>query len=149
MRSTTETTSGAQGDVIAIRVLIADDNADVRGALAALIRDEPGIELVAAAANAAEAVDLAEREQPDVALIDMRMPGGGASAASGIGARAPSTRVIALTAFATPPDGLDTDVVGCILKGSPIDYIVDSIKQAAAGSALPSWESAWEAAGLD
>jgi two-component system response regulator DesR len=132
-----------------IRVLIADDNADVRGALAALIASEDDLRLVATAANATETTELAGRESPDVALIDMRMPGGGAAAASGIASRSPRTKVIALTAFATPPVGLDTEVVGCILKGSPIDFILDSIREAAAGRPLPTWEAALKAAGMD
>jgi two-component system response regulator DesR len=135
-----------------IRVLIADDNSDVRSAMAALIESEEDFELAGVAADATETGELAAREQPDVALIDMRMPGGGAAAAQDIMARSPATRIIGLTAFATPPAALDTDVVGCILKGSPIDLITDSVRRAAEGQPLPAWESAsktaktpWEA----
>jgi DNA-binding NarL/FixJ family response regulator len=130
-----------------VRVLIADDNAEIRSALAALIDSEADLEFAAAAGDAAETAELAAREQPDVALVDMHMPGGGTAAAQGIMTRSPRTKIIALTAFSVPPEGLDTGVVGCILKGSPIDFIIDSIKLAAEGRPLPSWESASTADG--
>jgi two-component system response regulator DesR len=129
-----------------IRVLIADDNNDVRSAMAALIESEDDFELAAVATDAAETAVLAAREQPDVALIDMRMPGGGVAAARDIVALSPQTRIIGLTAFAVPPAGLDTEVVGCILKGSPISLITDSVRQAAEGRPLPSWGAASKAA---
>ena len=57
-----------------IRVAIADDQALVRSAFALLLRSDPRIELVGEAADGVEAVELARREQPDVMLMDVRMP---------------------------------------------------------------------------
>ena len=122
-----------------IRVLIADDNAVVRDALAALIESEASLELAAAAADAAEAVELAAREQPDVALIDMNMPGGGGiAAARGIAARSPRTRMIALSASGVLPQTLELSMVDCLVKGSPPVRITDSIKRAAVDQTMPS-----------
>ncbi len=81
-----------------IRVLIAEDDPSVRDALKALFRSERSLALVAAAGDAAGAIEAAERERPDVALVDVRMPGGGATAARGIRGCSPSTRVLAFTA---------------------------------------------------
>jgi DNA-binding NarL/FixJ family response regulator len=78
------------------RVLIADDHPPTRaGVRMALERD--GIEICAEAASAEEAVKAALRERPDVCLLDVNMPGGGASAASNITARLPHTVVLMLT----------------------------------------------------
>jgi len=83
-----------------MRVLIADDEEDVRELLAEMIRREPDLELVAAAADASEAVAAAERERPDVAIIDAQMPeGGGVRAIRDMAERAPETATIVLSAF--------------------------------------------------
>ena len=68
------------GDLVG--VLIVDDDRGAREALSALMEGEEGLELAAAASDAAEAIALAEREQPDVAIIDVRIPGGGCVAAA-------------------------------------------------------------------
>jgi DNA-binding NarL/FixJ family response regulator len=62
-----------------IRVLVADDEENIRAALSALIDGEEGLELVGAAPDFGAATELAEREKPDVALVDVKMPGGGRS----------------------------------------------------------------------
>ena len=120
-----------------IRVLLADDNAEVRSALAALIDRDADLELAAVAADAGEAVELAARELPDVALVDVRMPAGGAVAAvHGIASRSPKTSVILLSASGFAPDRLDTKIWGCIAKGRPIIELIDSVKRAAQGRPL-------------
>jgi len=122
--------------VIPIRVLIADDSADIRIALSELIESDEQLQLAAAAADASEAVELAASKQPDVALVDVRMPaGGGLAAVRGIAARSPRTRVILLSASGVVPDGLESDVAGCIAKGGPIEDIVGALKRAAAPAA--------------
>lgn len=83
-----------------MRVLIADDEDDVRDLLAEMIRREPDLELVAAAGDANEAVAAAERERPDVAIIDAHMPeGGGLRALRELAERVPETATIVLSAF--------------------------------------------------
>jgi DNA-binding NarL/FixJ family response regulator len=83
-----------------MRVLIADDEDDLRELLAEMIAREPGLELVAAAANASQAIEAAERERPDVAIIDALMPeGGGLRALREIAERCPETATVVLSAF--------------------------------------------------
>src|SRR5207253_8020828 len=82
-----------------VSVLIAEDDGPVRDALAALIRSEPGLKLIGAAKDADEAVRLAAEMRPDVALLDVRMPGGGGvTAARELKRCSPGTRVVALSA---------------------------------------------------
>jgi DNA-binding NarL/FixJ family response regulator len=119
-----------------IRVLIAEDAPIVRHALASLLAAEPGIELVAAAGDAEEAVEKAAATRPTVALVDVRMPGGGGSrAARGIRRACPSARVVALSAHDDARAVADMRASGArafVLKGSPAADIVAAIRRAAA-----------------
>jgi EAL domain-containing protein (putative c-di-GMP-specific phosphodiesterase class I)/DNA-binding NarL/FixJ family response regulator len=81
-----------------IRVLIADDEQIVRESLAGVIGSDPSLEIVGSAEDAQGAIDLAAWRLPDVALLDVRMPGGGPRAAAEIARLSPSTRVLALSA---------------------------------------------------
>src|SRR4051794_41296419 len=72
-----------------VRVLLADDEPALRDALSTLLAQEPSLALVGAAADADEAVSLAQREQPDVALVDVSMPAGGRPRAPRRGRRTP------------------------------------------------------------
>ncbi len=126
-----------------IRVLVAEDDPDVREALVTLIACEQTLELAAAVDNATQAVEAATREQPDVALVDVRMPGGGPTAVRGIKRRSPETRVLAFSAAedrATVLEMLEAGVVGYLVKGSSVQSILDSICQAAAGQGSLSVE---------
>lgn len=120
-----------------IRVLLAEDDPNVRSALAAIIRSEPALELADAVSDALEAIAAAEREQPDVALIDVRMPGGGGPVAvRGIKRCAPGTKILALSAHddrSTVMEMLEAGVVGYLVKGSSLETILVSIERAAAG----------------
>jgi EAL domain-containing protein (putative c-di-GMP-specific phosphodiesterase class I)/DNA-binding NarL/FixJ family response regulator len=119
-----------------IRVLIAEDDAAVRGALSDIIRTETTLELAAAVADGDQAIEAAAREQPHVALLDVRMPGGGAVAVRGIKRVSPETSVLALSAHddrVTVLEMLEAGVSGYLVKGSSIGAIVDSIERAAAG----------------
>ena len=127
-----------------IRVLVAEDDTAVRGALSALIADEPRLKLVAAVGDADEAIAAAERERPDVALLDVRMPGGGgARAARGIKRACPETRMLALSAHEdrdTVLEMVEAGVAGYLVKGSTIEKIVSSIERAANGQGSLSVE---------
>jgi len=127
-----------------IRVIVAEDEASVRAALVALIRTEPNLELVGEASNATDAIAIAAAEQPDVAVLDVRMPGGGGAAAvRGIKRKSPDTRMLAFSAAddrATVLEMLEAGVVGYLVKGSSIESIVDSIEQAAGGQGSLSVE---------
>ena len=89
-----------------IRVLLAEDQTMVRGALAALLALEEDIEVVAEAARGDEVVPAALDAAPDVALLDIEMPGGdGLSAAAALKASLPSCRVLILTTFGRAGSG--------------------------------------------
>jgi EAL domain-containing protein (putative c-di-GMP-specific phosphodiesterase class I)/AmiR/NasT family two-component response regulator len=127
-----------------IRVLIADDEPALVGALSELLGHEDGLTIVATAADADEAIELADASRPDVALVDVKMPaGGGARAARGILIRSPSTRVIALSAFEDRPTVLEmlrAGAVGYLVKGSAAEHIVDSIARVMSGGTSLSTE---------
>ncbi|MGZ4400455.1 MAG: EAL domain-containing protein [Gaiellaceae bacterium] len=127
-----------------VRVLVAEDDFTVREALCALIAGQPGLELVGAAGDGQEAIEMAEAERPDVALVDVRMPqGGGQHAARGINQRSPETKVIALSADEsrdTVFEMLEAGVVGYLVKGSSIERLLESIQSAASGHASLSVE---------
>jgi EAL domain-containing protein (putative c-di-GMP-specific phosphodiesterase class I)/CheY-like chemotaxis protein len=127
-----------------IRVLIAEDEPSVREALAALIKSEPDLDLVAAAGDAVQAIDLARRYRPDVAVLDVKMPGGGGSrAARAIRALCPQTRVTALSAYddrGTVLEMLGAGAVGYLVKGTPAGEILDAIRSSARGQGSLSSE---------
>jgi len=120
-----------------IRVLIAEDEPTVRTALSELIRSESEFELVGAAADAAQAIELARVHHPDVALLDVKMPGGGgAQAARGIRALCPQTRVTALSAYddrTSVLEMLGAGAVGYLVKGTPAVQILDAVRSSARG----------------
>ena len=121
-----------------VRVLIAEDAPAVRQALAALLSSEPTVHLVGVAEDAVEAIELARRELPDVALLDVEMPGGGGPrAVREILRLSPSTIVVALSAHGdqrTVREMLSAGAVDYIVKGSPAELILDAIGR---------WQSPW------
>jgi PAS domain S-box-containing protein len=120
-----------------VTVLVADDDAAVRQALADLISDEPGLTLVAVAASADEAIQLAAEHRPTVALLDVRMPGGGGlRAAREIAVRSPGTRVLTLSAYeerAGVYDMMEVGSSGYLVKGSSDAELVEAIFRTARG----------------
>lgn len=126
-----------------IRVLIAEDQPSVRDALAELIRGEGDLELVGAAVDAFQAIELAEAHQPDVAVLDVKMPGGGAQAARGIRVLCPETRITALSAYDDRKSVLEMLVAGAggyLVKGTPAGDILDAIRSSARGHGALSGE---------
>ena len=125
-----------------IRVLVAEDEEQVRAAICDLIAGEEDIELVAVAADADEAIAWARAVKPDVALLDMRMPGGGSRAAAEIREVSPDTRAVALSAYDDRSNVLEmlgAGAVGYLVKGNSPDEIVEAIRRAARGqSSLPT-----------
>ena len=126
---------------MSIKVLIADDDTSIREALADLIGGEPGLELAGAAADAAEAVTLARKLAPDVALVDVRMPlGGGPKAAAGIRLASPQTVVIALSAHDdafSVLSMLERGVATYVAKDSPAEQVIEAIRRGAEQQGLP------------
>jgi DNA-binding NarL/FixJ family response regulator len=120
-----------------IRVLIAEDDEGVREILASVVRAESAFELAGTVTDAAEAILAAAQQQPDVALVDVRMPGGGASAARGIKQRSPHTVVLAFSAHddaLTMQEMAKAGATGYLVKGSPVATIVATILRAGAGA---------------
>jgi two-component system, NarL family, response regulator DesR len=120
-----------------IRVLLAEDQAMVRGALAALLALEGDIEIVAEVARGDEVVPAARIAQPDVALLDIEMPGcDGLTAAADLHAQLPSCRVLMLTTFGRPGylrRAMESGVVGFLLKDAPATQLAAAIRRAMAG----------------
>ena len=121
-----------------LRVLIAEDDPGLRSLLGEVIAAEPALELVGTAEDAPAAIALAGATRPDVALVDVQMPGGGGvTATRGIGRRSAGTKVIAFSgegARESVLQMLEAGAVGYLLKGDSLaDEIVEAIKRAAAG----------------
>jgi two-component system, NarL family, response regulator DesR len=120
-----------------IRVLLAEDQAMVRGALAALLSLEEDIEIVAEVARGDEVVAAALEAQPDVALLDIEMPGlNGLDAAARLRAQLPSCRVMILTTFGRPGylrRAMESGVVGFLVKDAPAAQLATAIRRAVAG----------------
>jgi two-component system, NarL family, nitrate/nitrite response regulator NarL len=85
-----------------IRVVIIDDHVAFREGVAEVLSAEPGIIVVAQGGTAAEAIEVVSRERPDVAVLDMNMPGGGLAAVARITALCPEVTVLLLTVVADP-----------------------------------------------
>ncbi|HET9782118.1 MAG TPA: response regulator transcription factor [Candidatus Dormibacteraeota bacterium] len=120
-----------------IKVLIAEDQAMIRGALAALLATEPDIEVVAQVDRGDRVVEAALRSQPDVALMDIEMPGqDGISAASDLREKLPSCRVLVLTVFGRPGylrKAVDAGISGFMLKDAPPAELAAAIRRTARG----------------
>jgi EAL domain-containing protein (putative c-di-GMP-specific phosphodiesterase class I)/DNA-binding NarL/FixJ family response regulator len=117
-----------------IRVMVADDEEGVRDMLGVLFSTEPDLEMTGAAADAEEAIDMATRLGPDVALLDVRMPGGGGvRAAREIVRRCPDTKVIALSAsedLASVLELLQAGARSFVSKSDPVEELLWAIRRA-------------------
>jgi two-component system response regulator DesR len=120
-----------------IRVLLADDQALVRGALAAMLALEPDIEVVAEVGDGDEVVEAARRTVPDVALLDVQMPGtDGLTAAAQLHAALPSCRIVMCTTFGRPgyfARAMAAGAAGFVVKDSPPEQLVEAIRRVHAG----------------
>jgi two-component system response regulator DesR len=120
-----------------IRVLLAEDQTMVRGALAALLTLEGDIEVVAEVGRGDEVMAAALAAQPDVALLDIEMPGeDGLSAAAALRAQLPSCRVLILTTFGRPGylrRAMESGAVGFLLKDAPAAQLAAALRRAMAG----------------
>jgi DNA-binding NarL/FixJ family response regulator len=120
-----------------IRVLLADDHGVLRDGLARVIAAQPDLELVGAAADGAEAVELCRAAEPDVVLMDLEMPVlDGIEATRAIVAEAPRVAVLVLTSFSDQrriTGALDAGAVGYLLKDASAEEVVRGVRAAAAG----------------
>ena len=121
-----------------IRVVLVDDHPVVRSGLAGLLGDEADIEVVGEASDGAEGVELAAALDPDLVLMDLRMPGmDGASATAAI--TAAGGRVLVLTTYDTDADilrAVEAGATGYLLKDTPRDQLVDAVRAAARGETV-------------
>lgn len=135
-----------------IRVVLAEDQQMVLGALAALLDIERDIEVVGRAPNGREALALVRSLRPDVLLTDVEMPGmSGLELAQAVLAEVPATRVVILTTFARAGylrRALDAGVSGYLLKDAPSDRLADAIRRVQAGGRAVDTELAAEAWGV-
>ena len=122
---------------MSIRIVIADDQALVRGALAALLTLECDIDVAGVAADGAEALTLVGDLAPDVCLMDIQMPGlDGIEATRRLRAASPATRVLIVTTFARPGylrSALDAGAAGFMAKDAPAEELADAVRRVHSG----------------
>jgi two-component system, NarL family, response regulator DesR len=120
-----------------VRVLLAEDQAMVRGALSALLTLEDDIEIVAEASRGDEVLPAALDTLPDVALLDIEMPGGdGLEAAAVLHERLPSCLVVILTTFGRSgylKRAMESGAVGFLLKDAPASELAEAIRKVMKG----------------
>lgn len=124
-----------------ITVLIADDQALIRNAFAALLGLEPDIEVVAQSSTVGETIDRAMATTPDVVVMDVQMPGegdnrDGIDASAVLHERLPATKVIIVTTFGRPGylrRALEAGVLGFMVKDAPADHLIEGIRRVAKG----------------
>lgn len=120
-----------------IRILIAEDQAMVRGALAALLSFEADLEVVAQVASGDEVLPAAREARPDVALLDIEMPGiDGIEAAAALRAELPDTIPLIVTTFGRPAylrRAMQAGARGFLVKDQPAERLANAIRRAATG----------------
>ncbi len=136
-----------------IRLLLADDQDLIRGALTALLELEEDFEVVACVGRGDEVVAAARAHRPDVALLDIEMPGlDGLAAASALAAQVPGCRVVMLTTFGRTGylrRAMVAGAVGFVVKDAPPEALVDAIRRVMRGDRVidPDLAAATLAAG--
>jgi two-component system response regulator DesR len=120
-----------------IRILIAEDQAMVRGALAALLAFEHDLEVVAEVSSGDQVVAAAREARPDVALLDIEMPGmDGIEAAGALRREVPGCTPLILTTFGRPAylrRALEAGAAGFLVKDAPAERLANAIRRAATG----------------
>jgi DNA-binding NarL/FixJ family response regulator len=123
-----------------LRLMLVDDQSLFREALRTLLALEPGFEIAAEAENGQRAVTLAQLHQPDVILMDLRMPlMGGVEATRQVLAKAPAARVVVLTTFEEDEEifaALRAGAVGYLLKACSAEKLCDAVRAAAQGTSV-------------
>ena len=124
-------------DAEPISLVIVDDQAMLRGALAALLELESDLTVVGVAGTGEEAVEVVQTTHPDVCLMDIQMPGmDGIAATRAVRAVSPETRVLIVTTFARPGylrSALDAGASGFVVKDAPAEQLADAVRRVHAG----------------
>ncbi|MGW7638338.1 response regulator [Streptomyces decoyicus] len=127
-------------DVVAVRVLLADDHPVVHEGLCAMLESDPGIDVIGQAGSGEEAVTLATRLTPDVVLLDLRMGGMDGVAATGhILRQSPRSKVVIVTTYEDDSDilrAVEAGAAGYLLKGSSRAELIDAVHGAARGATV-------------
>ena len=114
--------------------MIADDDALARAVIEAIVKRDPELELIGSANDAPSAIELADEHQPDVAVLDWMMPGGGGPAAAReILLRSPETKIVALTASDGQEAEIDMLRAGArsvLVKGCSPDELLRTVRAA-------------------
>lgn len=125
-----------------IRILIADDHPVVREGLAGMLAGQPDMMVVAQAENGAQAVTLWAQQQPDVVLMDLRMPGmDGVAAIAAIKGQRPLAPILVLTTYDSDADilrAIEAGATGYLLKDAPREELFRAIRAAARGESVLS-----------
>jgi two-component system response regulator DesR len=131
-----------------IRLLLADDQAMVRGALATLLGLEPDMEVVAEVGRGDEVVAAARTSKPDVALVDVEMPGlDGIAATAALHEAMPGVRVLIVTTFGRPGflrRAMQAGASGFVVKDTPAAQLADAVRRVHAGLRVVDPELATE-----
>lgn len=124
-------------DAATIRIVIVDDQAMLRGALAALLELEDDLTVAGVAGDGEQAVRLVADTAPDVCLMDIQMPGmDGIAATRAVRAASSDTRVLIVTTFARPGylrSALDAGASGFVVKDAPAEQLADAVRRVHAG----------------
>ena len=127
---------------MSISLVIVDDHPVVRDGLRGMFTGDPRFEVLAEAADGAEAIAAAERLTPDVVLMDLRMPGvDGVTAIAELARRGVPSRVLVLTTYDTDSDvlpAIEAGATGYLLKDAPRDELYRAVEAAARGQAVLS-----------
>lgn len=129
-----------------IRIVVADDHPMFRAGVVASLAAQPDIEVVGEGASAPEALSLVAQHSPDVALLDIAMPGGGLNAARDISAASPATRVVMLTVSEDEDDllaAMKAGASGYVLKGAAASELVNVLRMVNAGEVYVAPGLAW------
>ncbi len=122
-----------------IRIVIADDHDLVRQGIRGFLETHADLAIVGEAGDAVTAVSLCSAQSPDVALVDLVMPGGGIEATRAIRAASPTTAVVLLTSFEDVQQivaAVQAGALSCLLKDVDADALADALRKAAQGEAV-------------
>lgn len=127
----------ARGVAEPIRIVLADDQAMLRGAVAAWLDLEPDMRVVGAAGDGAEAIRVVAATRPDICLMDIQMPGvDGLEATRALRSASPGTRILIVTTFARPGylrAALDAGAHGFVVKDASVEQLADAVRRVHAG----------------